>query len=193
MIGSHNSFTYSKPDKWWGKLLAPWAKCQNLTIQEQYRIGVRYFDLRVAFDKSYNLRLVHNCVNFPSKDLYNNLEWLNQQSNIYLRIILDMRKEPKDEAIKQQLLVYFQNFCNFMKGYDNITIDKIIIGWNWEYTYDSGIRVIEWHSSVCTKWYEYIRGTQCWAELHNSWLYSNMPEIIANDKEVVLLDYVEYG
>lgn len=194
MIGSHNSFTYKKPSKWWGKLLSPWAKCQSQTIEEQIRMGITYLDLRVAFDKSLTLRLVHNGIDFPSEGLYESLEGLNQQGEqLYLRIILDMRKEPKDKKVRDTLVEKFMDFCDYVKStYTNIAIDKIIIGWNWKCIYDKGIKVIEWHASVYAKWYEYIRGTQCWAEMHNGEAFNYMPEIMASDKAVILVDYIEY-
>ena len=38
MLGSHNSMSYL-PIKGWKKILKPWIKCQDLTIQEQYNQG----------------------------------------------------------------------------------------------------------------------------------------------------------
>lgn len=52
MIGSHNSMTYLKASsKVWEKLSAYW-RCQDKTIDEQIAAGVRWFDIRVAYDKS---------------------------------------------------------------------------------------------------------------------------------------------
>ena len=48
MLGSHNSMTYLKPQKWWMKLINFTSKCQNKNIEEQYAAGVRYFDIRVC-------------------------------------------------------------------------------------------------------------------------------------------------
>lgn len=41
-----------------------WAKCQNLTITEQLNIGVRYLDMRLAYDTACkgNIRVVHSNV-----------------------------------------------------------------------------------------------------------------------------------
>ena len=48
MIGSHNTMTYLKPQKWWMKLINFTSKCQSKDIEEQYAAGVRYFDIRVC-------------------------------------------------------------------------------------------------------------------------------------------------
>ena len=194
MIGSHNSFTYLTPTKWWGKMLAPWAKCQSLNIKEQYKSGVRYFDARVAFDKSYNLRLVHNYVDFPLTGLYEGLEELNKHEDVWLRIILDMRKKPKDEAKETRLQCAFTDFITgIRKQYPNIKICEIIIGWDWRSLFAANIAVAEWHASVCAEWYEYILGTEYWAETHNHTMIRGYKDIMADDKKVLLIDYVQYG
>ena len=42
-----------------------WAKCQNLTITDQLKIGVRYLDMRLEYDTSCkdNIRVVHSTIN----------------------------------------------------------------------------------------------------------------------------------
>ena len=48
MIGSHNTFTYLKPQLGFFKLFSHYWKCQELDIKQQYDLGVRYFDIRVV-------------------------------------------------------------------------------------------------------------------------------------------------
>ena len=45
-IGSHNSITYATPRKWWMKLFAWAARCQEIPIEEQFKMGIRLFDFR---------------------------------------------------------------------------------------------------------------------------------------------------
>ena len=47
MLATHNSGTGEKGYGWWSFLLAPFAKCQSKTLVEQFREGVRLFDIRV--------------------------------------------------------------------------------------------------------------------------------------------------
>ena len=49
IIGTHNSMTFSRPAKWYGYLMIPFARCQRLTIRGQFYAGVRCFDLRIRF------------------------------------------------------------------------------------------------------------------------------------------------
>lgn len=48
ILGTHNSISYLKPKKWWMRLINFTAKCQSMTIEEQWEYGVRYFDLRIG-------------------------------------------------------------------------------------------------------------------------------------------------
>lgn len=51
MIGSHNTMTYLKPQKWWMQLINFTSRCQSKDIEAQYAAGVRYFDIRVCIGK----------------------------------------------------------------------------------------------------------------------------------------------
>lgn len=52
-IATHDSGTGEKSKNFMHKLFEPFAKTQTKTIEEQYKAGCRYFDLRV--DKDYNI------------------------------------------------------------------------------------------------------------------------------------------
>lgn len=47
MLATHNSGTGEKGYGWWSFLYAPFAKCHSKTLVEQFREGVRLFDIRV--------------------------------------------------------------------------------------------------------------------------------------------------
>lgn len=44
MIGSRNSLCCHNVTKWWMKLIRPFYRCQKLTLDEQLKAGVRFFD-----------------------------------------------------------------------------------------------------------------------------------------------------
>lgn len=44
-LGTHNSLSYHLP-QWWMVPFMWMARCQRLNIEEQYVLGVRYFDIR---------------------------------------------------------------------------------------------------------------------------------------------------
>jgi hypothetical protein len=46
-IASHNSGTGEAGHGWWSALLEPFSQCQDKTLVEQFREGVRLFDIRV--------------------------------------------------------------------------------------------------------------------------------------------------
>ncbi len=52
MIGTHNSMTYLKAkSKVWEAIAGYW-RCQDKTLSEQIDAGVRWFDIRVAYDSN---------------------------------------------------------------------------------------------------------------------------------------------
>ena len=76
ILGSHNSWSYLPPRRWWMRPIAFMAKCQRVDIRTQYeRYGVRCFDLRVRFNK-YGLGIVaHGIVEycFTASKIYEDL------------------------------------------------------------------------------------------------------------------------
>lgn len=48
-IGTHNSGTGEKGSGLLSWLVAPFSKCQSKTLIEQYKVGCRYFDIRIRF------------------------------------------------------------------------------------------------------------------------------------------------
>ncbi len=188
MLGSHNSFSYLKPTKWWMRLFTPWTKCQNKTIEEQYADGVRYFDIRVAFKKDGSMRVVHNLIEYPTDELYNALRTFKNNSDVYLRICLDMRRKPKNMEDIKNVLGWFYDFVTYVMSNTEITIDKVITFWDWRYIINRGLKVTEWHASVCAKWYQYIDGLKLWSWEHNSEILTK--KAIESKEEVVLIDYV---
>lgn len=59
LIGTHNSGTGEPSQKWYHKLLIPFARCQSKTIKEQREVGCGYFDLRVYRESDGNYRICH--------------------------------------------------------------------------------------------------------------------------------------
>ena len=78
MIGSHDTFTYEKSTSWINNNCKKWWKTQNKDIFEQYKFGVRFFDIRVYRDNCC-WRTCHGKVNL--RTTFNTLEdickWMN--------------------------------------------------------------------------------------------------------------------
>lgn len=52
MIGSHNTMTYLPAESKAWEAIACWWRCQEKTLDEQIAAGVRWFDIRVAYNKT---------------------------------------------------------------------------------------------------------------------------------------------
>lgn len=65
MIATHDTYTYSNPTNIIYRLFKSVWRTQDYTIYEQYISGVRYFDIRVYYNKSWIM--CHGLVDFPIK------------------------------------------------------------------------------------------------------------------------------
>ncbi len=63
-LGTHNSLSYHKPAQWWLRPFAWMARCQDLSIRQQWDAGVRYFDIRVKYDKGGTPKSGHGLVTY---------------------------------------------------------------------------------------------------------------------------------
>ena len=64
-LGTHNSLTYLSP-QWYFRWLNFTSKCQDLTIEEQYDLGVRYFDFRIKFTRKGEVRAGHGIMTYKA-------------------------------------------------------------------------------------------------------------------------------
>ena len=114
MLGTHNAWSFLKPRKWYLRPFAFTARCQSKNIQEQYDAGSRYFDLRIRFDKHMNPIICHGSMEYKysTKELEYDLNWLDYQGDVYIRIILDLRADyDKTESWQEEL---FKKYCEYL-------------------------------------------------------------------------------
>lgn len=115
-IGTHNSMTYLKPKRWYLYPFRFIARCQSLAIDEQYKRGIRLFDIRISYDKDNNSEFRHGSMAFKG-DVYKTLEWLNNQSEpVKIRILLE---ENKESLTKEVLFV--KDIAQFKREFTNLT------------------------------------------------------------------------
>lgn len=180
MIGSHNSLTYLPAKTLVGKLLIPWTRCQNKTLVEQYIAGIRYFDIRVRFNNG-NCEIVHNKIVFKG-DVLEELEKLSDSvvygDGVSIRLVLDIRKKPKDSVYQK---VCFDTLIKDIEDLPGIEVTTAIIYWNWEYIREFD-ELLEYHASVSSPWYDYIRGIKYCAK--------KLGKPIDNKDTITLIDYV---
>jgi len=151
ILGSHNTFTYLPPKKWWMKPFSCIGKCQEKDYKEQYKLGARVFDVRVRFDKHGDIVVAHNLreVKMSEKELYDFFKFLNKKKNCSCRIMLELRKKVKDEALQ---IEHFRYFCESLaQQFEHIVFFGGRILYNWVQVYNFGIDIpiIEKHASVC--------------------------------------------
>lgn len=92
ILGTHNSITYMKPRRWWIRPFAWMAKCQTMTLKQQWDAGVRCFDFRVrkaSFIDS-NAYLCHGIAEYDCR-LYEALDMLKElcaadNEQVYVRL-----------------------------------------------------------------------------------------------------------
>lgn len=129
-IGTHNSMTYLKPKKWYLYPFRFIAKCQSLPIEDQYRRGVRLFDIRISYDKDNNPEFRHGSMAFKG-DIYKILNYLNnQKDSIKIRIILEEKKESftKETLFIKDIVYFKERFKNltFYEGRRKFDWRKIV-------------------------------------------------------------------
>lgn len=87
ILATHNTLSYARPTSWWMRLIRFTARCQNLTIEEQYDYGVRYFDIRARL-KNDTLIAAHGVVSF-NLSIADALNFLNQKNDAIVRIVFE--------------------------------------------------------------------------------------------------------
>ena len=137
LIGSHNSFTYLKPRKWWMRFFTIFARCQSKDIFEQYNIGARYFDLRIRFLGSTisTVIIAHGLMEYDISlgelnAILTRLNILAKDNSVYVRLLYELPSKDKSHlAITKEdnfilLCKYFKNyfnnihFCGGQRKYD---------------------------------------------------------------------------
>lgn len=192
-IATHNSLSYLKPIHWYHRLLKPWYQCQDLTIQEQYNLGVRIFDIRVKQIKGI-WYFCHNHITFTSltditgEHIINTITTLTKADNCLTRLCLDERNS------KNLTETYIHNFLHLakqlkQKGWNIFECIDLVNYTNYtEIVPISMPPYIEYHASVAAKWYEYILGCKWFAKHHNKQFMNNNSKY----NYIYMMDYVQH-
>lgn len=190
IIGSHNSWSYLPPKKWWMKLIAFTARCQSDNIVEQYTYdGVRCFDLRVRFKDNKPI-VAHGIIEYDisEKDLFESLEYLNLKGDVFVRILHEVRtkKQYTEEAVENFVDFIIKLQCRFT----NIRFwcGKNLYNWENDYEFPCKLSCEEKYASVCSPkliddWYP-----RWFAKFNNKRILKER-----TNKDVLLIDFVNYG
>lgn len=190
MIGSHNSWSYLKPTKWWMRLFAFTTKCQTYDIKTQYNdYGVRMFDLRIRFNEDGSPIICHGLTEYEYDitDLYSDLNWLDSQEDVTIRYLLELRGNycNTEEWQREQFIKFYENAkflyrkLNWAEGRDLPDFDRLIFD-------IPEVNIVEKYSSVCLPkiiddWWPWL-----YAKLHNK----KNKEKYENESCYLLIDYV---
>ena len=187
-IGSHNSWTFRRPDKWWMRLFGFVTRCQSKDISTQLALGAEIFDLRLRLVGD-EWRVAHGATTYgllPYDDLFN----LNSQTDgVYCRVLLEYNKEPKD---CDNITSHFKGMCKALEiRYPNIRFFGGNCKWKWSKTvHDFGRKppkFIDAYSSMADKNKVNDLWPWLWAKHHNkAW-----KEKYAGTGETLLMDFID--
>lgn len=118
ILATHNSLSSYHPKKWWMALLNPFARCQSLSIEEQYAKGVRMFDIRVI---PHTGEAAHGLIKYDV-DIENILMWLNKTAmklpyneKIYVRLCCESSNSDVET------IIWFHSYFSWCRSkFENI-------------------------------------------------------------------------
>lgn len=179
-LGTHNSLSYL-PCQWWLRPFAWIGRCQSLTIEEQYNLGVRYFDIRVKFDKNGSPISGHGLLTYQV-DVDSILKYLNsKKDNIVIRLFLEnTKRDPrKYDHLYRDYIKYWQQaypYLYFVEG-----------GCRYDYK-----NFITKNINTRTCYAEYWKKKFC-IPFPKKWAKKNNPELHKSDSDAIysVYDFVQ--
>lgn len=193
MIASHNSFTFLEPTKWWLKPFAFLWKCQDKTLEQQYKAGVRYFDVRVFLNKEGEWQICHGVAEFSvsfTTILALCLYLENRYPHALYRIIL----EKGDDAAEK----LFKGKSYICVGKHRPKLVFVAIKRDWQVLYDNqhfkrteDYTAKLWYPSRSLWWniknFFKVRSIKSWARRNNPLITQ---EMIDDPETLYFYDYV---
>lgn len=199
ILGSHNTWSYVKPIKWWMRPFHFIGKCQSKTLAEQYNdYGVQVFDLRMRlYDGLWYVAHGSMVFNITVAEALAELELLYAANprKTYVRVLLEYNEDDVDSDI----ITKFKATCmNFPDDYPNFIFICGKLKSTWETLYDFGndITIEENYSSVTSlfnsdsdvlaildDWWPWL-----YAKINNADIYKE-----GTEKECLLIDFVDIG
>lgn len=186
-LGSHNTMTYLKPKKWWLYPFRFIARCQSKTIEEQYNLGIRMFDIRVSFDKDKKPEFRHGLIAYKG-EVEPIFDYLNKKGDTHVRLVLEEYRNDKSDVNE----ILFSLACDtWSKQYSKIKFfggfrkrdGELIVDFKYKPKYDNRYSSCNINDSTGTIWDDWF-----------PWLYArfNNKENIkkGTDKPWLLIDFV---
>ena len=187
IIGSHNSWSFLPPRKWWLKPFAFIAKCQNKNIFKQLSVyNVKCFDLRARFNKKGEIVISHGFMEYKysKEELFHDLTLLNNNECL-LRILHEVRikKQYTKESTEKFIALCEEIQAKFPKI--KLWCGRNLYNWSVDYDFPYKPSCEEKYSSVCKPryiddWFPWV-----YAKLNNK---KNLKKGTTSD--ILLIDYV---
>ena len=188
-IGSHDTMSYLTPKNWWKRLFHFVGKCQEVTIEEQYdKYEIRFFDIRVRYNTKKRVwEFAHGSLVFKGNTPDEVFRWLNDKcTKIYIRLILEYNKEPKDVDMISTLFVCA--CTKWIHAYPNLTFFEFRRKYDWKQLYsDDDIKKPTFYQAVSSMTWKIWDDWCPWiyAYTHNS---DNIEQ--GTNKDFLLIDFV---
>ena len=182
-IGTHNSATGEKGKGLLSCLVTPFTRCQSRSIEAQYKMGCRYFDLRVVLDKKGVWRFAHGLWTSEKSllDILRPIRTLGScDDKAYISFTLERGEPYLCEALKR--------FVEYYTCGDDSSITPTYIAykhpkWTIYHTFNDvpcvqGFLPLDGHS-----WHTYLPLPWLWKKI-----YHNHPEF--NAEQYTLVDFL---
>lgn len=170
--------SYLPPKHWFWRLFTPFWRCQNKTIKEQIDAGVRFFDIRVVWDRKLDCwQFAHGLVRFGGTASVAGVIALLEMHKCLYRIVLE-RGTEYDEVLFRYGLVHAKYTEAWWGSHPHCTAAIIKRGWNTVCISQSGYKLrIDDHSFVPFRsdkpWWRQLSWRmfctpRLWAKRHNT-------------------------
>lgn len=194
MLASHNSGTgYKLAWPWYAHgPINWWARCQTMTLEEQWALETRFFDFRVRTGHSTSDIIVCHGIAEYDLTLQNALETINSLSSesgdkVYVLIRHDRTCNQNDlDDVVQAYQSYKETYSSLLyigltdaqEGYTIVEGDV------------SRPSTREMHGSVDSGWKKYWP-PYLWSLFYNKDEYSEYADYVLGSKKYLMLDFLE--
>lgn len=186
-LASHDTMSYLKPKYWWMTPFSFIARCQKLTLVEQYEKGVRLFDIRIKFDlKNRCWDFAHGAMRYKGDSVDKVLNFLNSLGEcIYIRLVLEYNRTASCHDYVCKQFVY--DAKQWIAKYKNLTFFEFTRKSDWKRLLpnpENAPSIYQATSSTTWKiwddWFPYI-----YAKTHNK---DHIRQ--GTDKDFLMIDFI---
>lgn len=194
VLGSHNTFSYLTPSKWYLRPFAFVARCQRVSVEQQLSLGVRLIDVRLCVEDG-KLKLCHGIMSYKGDPrgilggLFRGLE--ERKQVIAVRVILE-----RDCGKAGRIL--FREFCSWLEVMfpsQRFFDGRLKSDWSGPKVYEfrenleDSLLVDRYSSvmgSVLDDWYPWL-----YAKSNNKYLKA-WADVTKNDNKYLFIDFVDF-